>query len=404
MSISRLQFNGIDGHIDIGNDDAFNMATSDFSLCFYGSIPTGTYCLFDLLNINWKGWYLETFLSGGTYYLSFVYAVSSINFGYHDTAYTSETNHFYCWTVNRATKTVSLYIDSVLTAATDTGAITTDGSISNTTGFYIGMEWRDTALPPAFQFPFSGTLGNVLIAKKVLSEAEIGQIYNDGAGTTFDKTFVNSLGVDCWYMNLNEGSGNPSGTKYVFSTDTESALNGTMTSGVSWIAETIAKKESSMSMENNIYTGGGMDEKCAVKSLVGIAHGLQNLFVISGLIQVVELVGIVKTAIQSASCLINYSMDPTSPAGDTAFGKDVTAVEMNAAAIGTIITWAGVVAANLVITANGVALGMPAPRLLLPTGSLELAAVNAGGTAKTGDIDFYIRYKPMIAGATVVAA
>lgn len=149
---------------------------------------------------------------------------------------------------------------------------------------------------------------------------------------------------------------------------------------------------------------GGMDEKCATKSLVGIAHGLQNLFVISGLIQVIELVGIVKTAIQGASCLINYSYDPTSPAGDTVFGTDGTALEMNAATIGSIITWAGVVANDLVLTANGVALGLPAPRLILPAGSLELAAVNAGGTAKTGDIDFYIRYKPLVAGANVVAA
>jgi len=164
---------------------------------------------------------------------------------------------------------------------------------------------------------------------------------------------------------------------------------------------------------NSIYIGG-TEEGCAKKSLVGIAHGLQNLFVVSGLIKITELVGIVKTEIQGASILINYSFDPTSPAGDTVFGTDGTAMEINADAVGTLYTWTGRIAIDLTPTTNGVAIGMGSstgvdnadsnPSLIVPAGSLELAAVTAGGTAKTGDIDFYIRYKPLVAGANVVAA
>lgn len=145
-------------------------------------------------------------------------------------------------------------------------------------------------------------------------------------------------------------------------------------------------------------------ERCVTKSLTSILSGNNDLFVIAGgPIKIIEIVGIVTTtAIEGKSCLINYNMDPTTPAGDTVFGTDGTALEINADTVGALYTWDGVIATDLTATDNGVALGMPAPTLIVPAGSLELAVVVS--TSATGQIDFYLRYKPMVPGAIVTAA
>ncbi len=157
--------------------------------------------------------------------------------------------------------------------------------------------------------------------------------------------------------------------------------------------------------ENSIYVGG-MEEKSVKKSMVGIAHGGTDLFVISGgPIKIIELFGIIVTQIQGASSKINYVMDPTSPAGNTAFATDGDALDVNGLLVGNLLAWDGVVATDISSNVNGVAIGMAnGAGLIVPAGSLELAAVNASSTAKTGDIDWYLRYKPMVPGATVSPA
>jgi hypothetical protein len=142
---------------------------------------------------------------------------------------------------------------------------------------------------------------------------------------------------------------------------------------------------------------------CVTKALATITNGNNNLFTIAGgPIKVLELVGYVTAEIEAKSCLINYNMDPTNPATDTPFGTDGTALEINADAIGTLYTWDGVVATDLTATTNGVALGLAAESgIILPTGSLELAAVV--DTSATGTITFYLRYLPLAPGVTVVA-
>lgn len=142
-------------------------------------------------------------------------------------------------------------------------------------------------------------------------------------------------------------------------------------------------------------------EASATTVLTTIVNGLNDIFTVSGTVQIIEIVGIVTTQIEAKSCLINYSMNPTTPAGDTVFGTDGTAVEINGDLVGNLYTWDGVIAADLTSTVNGVALGMPAPTLIVPAGSLECAAVVA--TSATGAITFTIRYKPLTPGATVVS-
>ena len=119
------------------------------------------------------------------------------------------------------------------------------------------------------------------------------------------------------------------------------------------------------------------------------------------LIKLLEIFGIVAVQMQTKGCLVNYNMDPTSPAGDTAFGTDGGALEVTGDLVGTIWTWDGVIATDLTATVNGVALGVGGAGLICPAGSLELAAVVA--TSATGTIDFYARYAPMVPGARMEA-
>lgn len=145
-------------------------------------------------------------------------------------------------------------------------------------------------------------------------------------------------------------------------------------------------------------------ESTVTKSLTSIVNGNNDLFVVAGgPIKIIEIFGIVTTtAIEGKSTKVNYNMDPTIPSGDTVFGTDGDAVDIDAATVGTILTWDGVVANDLTETANGVALGVGSPTLIVPAGSLELAVVVSTGA--TGQIDFFLRYKPMVTGAAVTAA
>lgn len=143
-------------------------------------------------------------------------------------------------------------------------------------------------------------------------------------------------------------------------------------------------------------------EKCATTTLTTIVNGNNNLFTISGTVKIVEIVGIVATQIEAKSCLINYNMDPTSPAGDTAFGTDGAALEINGDTVGALYTWNGAIATDLTATDNGVAIGNAAySGLIVPAGSLELAAVVS--TSATGAITFTVRYQPLTPGATIVS-
>jgi len=138
--------------------------------------------------------------------------------------------------------------------------------------------------------------------------------------------------------------------------------------------------------------------------LSGITNGNNNLFTVSGgPIKILEIVAYVTTEIEGKSCLINYNIDPTTPATDTAFATDGTALEINADAVGTLYTWDGVLANDLTATTNGVALGNAAlSGLVVPAGSIELAAVVA--TSATGAITIYMRYIPLSTSSVVAAA
>lgn len=145
----------------------------------------------------------------------------------------------------------------------------------------------------------------------------------------------------------------------------------------------------------------GVQAVTVSKTLTTIMSGNNNLFTVSGgPVKILEIVAYVSTVIEGKSCLINYNIDPTTPATDTAFATDGTALEINGDAAGTLYTWGGVIATDLTATTNGVALGNAAfSGLIVPIGSIELAAVVA--TSATGAITVYVRYIPLAIGAVV---
>jgi len=156
--------------------------------------------------------------------------------------------------------------------------------------------------------------------------------------------------------------------------------------------------------DNSIYGTNDVSARCCKKTLTTIMNGNNDLFVVSGgPIRIREIIGIVVTQIQAKSCTVNYNADPTSPATDTAFGATAPGVDINGAAVGSLLTYNGTVATDLTLTPNGVNVGqLYASSLIMPPGSIEFAAVVS--TSATGAIDFYIRYEPLIAGAIVTPA
>lgn len=142
----------------------------------------------------------------------------------------------------------------------------------------------------------------------------------------------------------------------------------------------------------------------AYATLSPIMNGNNNIFIVTGgPVKIIEIIAIVETQIEGKGCLVNYNVDPTSPAGDTIFATTGTALEINGLLVGNLFRWDGVVANNLIANVNGVAIGMAnGTGLIVPIGSIELAAVVA--TSATGKLGFYIRYIPLASGATISAA
>jgi hypothetical protein len=151
----------------------------------------------------------------------------------------------------------------------------------------------------------------------------------------------------------------------------------------------------------NTTTAAFTGPKVVSKSITTIANGSNTLWTIAGgPIRVIEICGYVTTQIGSEGCLIGLNCNPGTPATDTAFGTDGTALECNAAAVGSLLSWQGVIAADLVKVTNGVGLGHSgAGRLIVPAGTMEMVAAHDGTCA--GAITWYMEYEALASGVTV---
>ena len=149
-------------------------------------------------------------------------------------------------------------------------------------------------------------------------------------------------------------------------------------------------------MENSIYQGG-MEEKCCKKTLSAIGATGGDLFVVSGPIKVIELIGVLTTNIGGSQTQIKLLVDPVEPATNT----DLCAqLDINGDVAGTVYTITGTFANAMIATTNGVIAGL-ATQFIVPAGVIEYANAD---NAETGVIDWHIRYKPLVAGVNVTAA
>lgn len=154
--------------------------------------------------------------------------------------------------------------------------------------------------------------------------------------------------------------------------------------------------------EVQALAGTAYTEKAISYEVSTITNGNHDCFTVTGgPIRIIEIASYVTTEIGAESNLVGYNVNTTTPAADTAFGTDGTALETNADAVGTLYTWDGTVATDLTATTNGVALGGAAGTgLIVPAGgTVELACANDG--AVDGAITVYMRYVPLASGVTV---
>jgi hypothetical protein len=138
-----------------------------------------------------------------------------------------------------------------------------------------------------------------------------------------------------------------------------------------------------------------ISERCVWMQLSTIASGANDLFAVTGgPIKMTEFVIYVDGVIQSQSTLIGGNIDPTTPATDTVFGTDGTALEINGDAAGSVYVWDGVLATDFAVTTNGVAVAMGTDvsyGMFVPPGMIELTS----SAASSGILSIYMVYKPL---------
>jgi len=138
-------------------------------------------------------------------------------------------------------------------------------------------------------------------------------------------------------------------------------------------------------------------ERSAEKSDGAVLSGSDDLFVISGgPILVTEFVGLVTTNVGGASnCHID--MVVTEPAGTVALSTNVA---IDSAVAGTSFTFTAATPGVLTPTVAGALDQVPVIRWLLPAGTLKAHC----STARSGNIRWFMSYKPLSPSSVVTAA
>ncbi|KKL83527.1 hypothetical protein LCGC14_1973830, partial [marine sediment metagenome] len=129
------------------------------------------------------------------------------------------------------------------------------------------------------------------------------------------------------------------------------------------------------------------------------ASGETILFTVSGgPVKVTSIVAVVANVIKAVAINCKVTTKPTTPGN----AVDVTGtVDINAAAVGSTLTPGATFGAALVLTANGV-IGDMGFDFVTDDGSI-IMNLDANGDADDS-IEWYIRYEPLVSGATIVAA
>ena len=170
-----LSFDGIDDYVEINNDPSLNFATGDFSVDVWikASTNAGGVILDKRTQsgTNFQGYHL--FLNSGKLGLQLANGTSYSN--YLSNAVVADTYwHHAAVTVNRTatTKEIRWYVDGVL-AGTTPAPLT--GTLNNNGPLRLGA--RSQSPPSGF---FKGVLGEIELYNRLLSAAEVRDIYASG--------------------------------------------------------------------------------------------------------------------------------------------------------------------------------------------------------------------------------
>lgn len=121
-----------------------------------------------------------------------------------------------------------------------------------------------------------------------------------------------------------------------------------------------------------------------------------TIFTITGQVRIIEIFGIVTTAIQNQACNLKI----------TALVTGLTAVDICAngaitnAALGTCFSIDGTLADALIVSANAVRVGQAAPIDINGNGIIRITP----SATNTGQVQWYCRYESLAPGSVVVAA
>ena len=203
MADSYLQFNGVNQYVTVANDEALNFGAGDFSISFWmkGVASPGSGLLAKMNDTGIPaipvGWSLSVNLMGKLYFL----VADSINIAAVDSnSIVANTDWIMVTIIADRLSNAIIYINGVLDSQIDISSVS--GSIDSLTSLYSGAFYSEDA--SAFTGYISGSLDDIRIYKKALSQAEVTAIYNGGKG---QKIPALNSGIS-WGSNCDDGSGN----------------------------------------------------------------------------------------------------------------------------------------------------------------------------------------------------
>ncbi len=162
-------------YITIPHSSSYKSASQSLTFWIYPTLlPANNY--FGIVDIfQTDGNAMECFINSGTSNLS----CGSFSWSM---VYTLTPNHWYFVDLQAVSGSGTLYVNAV---AVQQGSLSYDGT-TNTGPLQIGS--RENA-----SYPFTGYIDDVRVYNRVLSQAEITQLYRQGGGTSNTNSFLQSI-------------------------------------------------------------------------------------------------------------------------------------------------------------------------------------------------------------------
>jgi hypothetical protein len=210
MANKYLTFDGPTGYITVSDNDALDVGTGDFSVCFWGyNVREGGSVFTNKFDDN-GDYTVEVFGIGDvgiTTYSGVVPVIAFTSIG------NTGINSWLHFVITRSGTVVKIYVNGV--SKTVTGSADS-GNLNNSGDLKIG------------QF-FNGSLDDLRIYKSALTEAEVAEIYGAGKGTKYAALSTGTKASAVF--EFDEGTGTHTHSTVI---TTEAALQGDFTGGVTW--------------------------------------------------------------------------------------------------------------------------------------------------------------------------